>query len=260
MAVVRESMSEVLSKIKMYKARIDSRISYIGNSSFEKDTRMINIKKKNEKECNHIPVETAKDNIIATHQSNLALIDNLRKLNMLKNGVNDIITVMVDDREMTIAQVLSMSNESIKRYQEQYIDKLKKDYREAINTINKYNEQVFAPEKINTWISVYLGTTTAGLSEIQKDDPDRVQEAINKYHEQNDMELIDPIGILDEINRLEQYYDALYSNIGFTLSAMNARVIVEYDLDSDDPNFWRIVNMDEIQSIRKMIDVAEDFE
>lgn len=260
MAVVRESMSEVLSKIKMYKTRIDSKISYIGDSSFENSIRMINIKKKNEKECNHVPVDTAKENIVAMHQSNLALIDNLRKLNMLKNGVNDMISVTVAGKEMTIAQVLSMSNGSIKRYQEQYIDKLKSDYRDAINTINRCNEKVFTQDKINAWISVYLGTTVNGLQEMQKDDPDRVQEAIDKYHEQNDIEIIDPIDILSEIDRLEKYYDALYNNIGFTLSAMNARIIVEYDLDSDDPNFWRIVNMDEILSIKKMIDNEEDSE
>lgn len=260
MAVVRESMSEVLSKIKMYKNRIDSATSIYSDSSLKSGTRLVNIKKKNEKECNHVPVDTAKINIIAAHHSNLALVDNLRKLNMLKNGVNDMITVTVAGKEMTIAQVLSMSNESIRRYQEQYIDKLKKDYRDAIDTIDKYNEKVFTQDKINTWISVYLGTTVNGLQEMQKDDPNRVQEAIDKYHEQNDMEIIDPIGIMNEIDRLEKYYDALYNNIGFTLSAMNARIIVEYDLDSDDPNFWRIVNMDEIMSIKKMIDEKEDSE
>lgn len=259
MAVVRESMSEVLSKIKMYKTKIDNSVKE-NLSCSNTSNRLIGIKKKNEKECNKVPVDSFEKDIIAQHQSYLALVDNLRKLNILKNGVNDIVTVIVSGKEMTIAQVLSMSNEMIKQYQYQYINKMKRDYQAAIDTINKYNEHVFSQDKINTWISVYLGTTISGLTEIQKDNPDHVQDAIDKYHEQNDMEIIDPIDILNEIKRLEGYYDDLYNNIGFTLSAMNARIIVEYDLDSDDPNFWRIINMDEIQSIKKMIDNTDDSE
>lgn len=262
----RCSMSELLSKIKMTKKKIDQTVTtgYPGSRTRSyaqivgedgKILPLIAIKKKSDTKIDSsMEASDFTDKAQSAYQSTLGLIENLTNLNVIKNDVNDKVTVMIHGKKYSVAQVLSMNNAVTKNYYEQLIRKLKGDYQAACNYSREYNEKVFSQDAINNWMKVYLGPTKA--DEAERMNAEEYQKALAVYHEQYDIEFVDPIKIEEKINELEEFMDEMFERSSYLLSAINARVIVEYDLDSKDSVFWKIVNLDEVEAIQNTLNYS----
>lgn len=251
-------MTELLSKINLTKKKIDDVVSKdslrLNSNGLYSPCRLINAKKKSENDINGVPVKEIKLEIMSAYSQIKDLIDNYTKLIMIKNGVNSVAKVNIAGQELTIAEALAYNTSTVKNYHDSLIRRLINDGNEVNKIISDYNKIKFSDQAINGYLSAALGGISTG--DIKNVDTNIVDDLLKKYHEQNDMEYIDPLNLFEEVDHLHRWYSDFYNTVNFKLSEINSRLIIEYDLDQDVPT-WRIVNLDEIEKLNNYTELSE---
>ena len=240
----RCTMTELLSKINLTKKKIENGLS-------PTSSRLINARKKSETNINGCPIESIEKDIVSAYTSVSSLIHNYKKLIMIKNSVNAIATVKIAGDTLTITEALAYNTTSVKNYYRLLLNRMASDYNDTVKVIADYNKIKFSDNAINSYLSAALGGIAT--SDMKNIDSNTVEELLQKYHDQNDMVFIDPLNLIKEINKLENWYNEFYDTVNFKLSEVNSRLIIEYDLDSDVP-IWRIVNLEDIKSLEDCVE------
>lgn len=238
----RSTMTEILSKINLTKKRIAQAVII---DELSTTSSLINFRKKSETKINGMEIKDVEENIRATYAGMNALLENLKFLNLIKNGVNATVQITIAGKKMTISEALSYNAPYIREYSNSIVDKMRKDYTNALRLKKRYDDEKFSDAAINEYLKVTLGSSS---EELKKTNPDLVQNYIKQYNDMHDLELVDPLNITQEINNRAKGLEDFYDEFNFITSMINSRIIVEYDLD--DPEMkWEIVNLDEINRL-----------
>ncbi len=205
------TVTEGLNELKLY----DSKITKGVNSS-----KFCGATKKSSDKVWNINREDFNERAKASYQSDIDLIKNR---NTLKSAIvysNAITMIKVADKEMTRAEAIERKKSIC--YEKVLLKEMKQQYALAVDTVNKENKKV--DEKVDNLI-----LTLVGKDSDKKLSP-ADQEAIEKpYRETNEFEIIDPINLLEKIEKLESEIDKFESNVDSALVLSNATTFIELD-------------------------------
>lgn len=203
------SITEALNELKLYDAKIQKAISshkYVGAE--KKSSNLIGVMTK----------EKFIENAKAGYQSVVDLISNRNKIKSLIVKSNAITEVAINGKVMTVAEAIERKN-SIE-YEIDLLNALKSQYSSASNIVLKENA------KVDTQIDKLLETLIGKDSDKKTTKED--QAAITEpYREKNEFALIDPLGIFDKIQKLEEDIDGFNSQVNTALVLSNAITTIE---------------------------------
>ena len=203
------SITEALNKLKLYDAKISKAINshkYVGAA--KKSSNMLGVQTK----------EVFNNNAKAGYQSVTDLIKNRNKLKSLIVQSNAITEVTINDKVMTVAEAIERKN-SI-RYEIDLLNTLKLQYATATSTVNAENKKV--DTQIDKLLETFVGKDTD--KKATKEDQAAI---IEPYREKNEFELVDPLNIYDEIQKLEAEIDGFNSSVNTALVLSNATTFIE---------------------------------
>lgn len=126
--------------------------------------------------------------------------------------------VTIGGKEMTIASAIERKT-SIE-YDRELLKALKKQYNFAISTVTKQNDTV--ESEISQKVDIMLGSEKTKNAEM-------VNSFSNDYREANGWKVIDPLGLLDIINNLEEEITTFEADVDVVLSESNATTFIEID-------------------------------
>ena len=205
------TVTEGLNELKLY----DSKITKGVNSS-----KFCGATKKSSDKIGTIKREDFIECAKASYQSDVDLIMNRNALRSAIVYSNAITKVKVANKEMTRAE--AMERKKSISYEELLLEEMKRQYAFAVDTVNKENKKV--DEKVDNLI-----ITLVGKDSDKKLSPTD-QEAVEKpYREKNEFEFIDPINLLEKIEKLESEIDEFKSNVDSALVLSNATSFIELD-------------------------------
>lgn len=207
--VKRISITEALNKLKLYDAKISKAINshkYVGAA--KKSSNMLGVQTK----------EVFNNNAKAGYQSVTDLIKNRNKLKSLIVQSNAITEVTINDKVMTVAEAIERKN-SI-QYEIDLLNTLKLQYATATSTVNAENKKV--DTQIDKLLETFVGKDTD--KKATKEDQAAITEP---YREKNEFELVDPLNIYDEIQKLEAEIDGFNSSVNTALVLSNATTFIE---------------------------------
>lgn len=207
--VKRISITEALNKLKLYDAKINKAINshkYVGAA--KKSSNMLGVQTK----------EVFNNNAKAGYQSVTDLIKNRNKLKSLIVQSNAITEVTINDKVMTVAEAIERKN-SI-QYEIDLLNTLKLQYATATSTVNAENKKV--DTQIDKLLETFVGKDTD--KKATKEDQAAI---IEPYREKNEFELVDPLNIYDEIQKLEAEIDGFNSSVNTALVLSNATTFIE---------------------------------
>ena len=205
------TVTEGLNELKLYDSKIEKAINNL---------KLIGAKKKSVDKVGVVNVEKFVADAKAAHQS---IMDLIRNRNALKAAIvksNAITYLEIGDQKMTVAEAIERKN-SI-QYEKELLLAMKAQYGSATVTVNKENAKV--DNKVDELIQSFVGRDTT--KKFDKNEQAAV-EAL--YREQNEWELVDPLGLYDIILKLEADIDTFESQIDGRLSLCNATTLIELD-------------------------------
>lgn len=175
MAEVTMSLYQALAKKKVLESQVNSFSIY----------RLCGIKKKanDTVTSDNLTTEEAKKSYQSGKDRTIALLDNLITLKAAINEANAKTTVIINDKEYSIANAISLYRS---------LDEQEKLYSRMLVNINKCKEDVektnsryLSPEKISEYVSRVLGDS--------KKDQTLIDSTTNAYKAQYEVELYDPL-------------------------------------------------------------------
>ena len=119
---------------------------------------------------------------------------------------------------MTVAEAIERKN-SI-QYEIDLLNTLKLQYATATSTVNAENKKV--DTQIDKLLETFVGKDTD--KKATKEDQAAITEP---YREKNEFELVDPLNIYDEIQKLEAEIDGFNSSVNTALVLSNATTFIE---------------------------------
>lgn len=203
------SITEALNELKLYDSKITKAIT---------SAKLAGATKKSADKVGVVKREDFEERAKASYQSVTDLIANRNALKSAIVKSNAVTEVTINEKTMTVAEAIEHKN-SI-GYDEALLIEMKRQYASATDTVNKENKKV--DNKVDELLSTLIGKDSD--KKISKDD----QEAIEKpYRDKNEFEFIDPIGIFDEIEKLESDIDGFKSEVDTKLVLSNATTFIE---------------------------------
>ncbi len=203
------SITEALNELKLYDSKI---MKAIGNAKF------CGASKRSSDKVGVIKKENFDERAKASYQSITDLIANRNELKSAIVKSNAETVIAVNGKSMTRAEGIERKN-SIE-YEEELLTEMKRQYAASTATVEKENKKVDA--KVDELIATLVGKDSD--KKLNKDD----QEAVERpYRSKNEWEFIDPIGIYDEILKLEADIDGFKTNIDSQLVLSNATSFIE---------------------------------
>lgn len=205
------SITEALNELKLYDSKINKAIA---------NAKLAGATKKSSDKVGVVKKEEFEERAKASYQSVTDLIANRNELKSAIVKSNAVTEVTINGKVMTVAEAIERKN-SID-YDVTLLNEMKKQYVTATDTVNKENKKV--DNKVDELISTLVGKDTD-----KKIDKDAVEAIEKPYREKNEFELIDPIGIFDEMLKLEADIDGFQSNCDTSLVLSNATTFIEID-------------------------------
>lgn len=183
--------------------------------------------------------ETSED--IRIQYNNIVFnINKLRNLLIIKEQVNSSFKLVVPDiilgdfnsKPLTISQILILKSPMIKEYYIKFAERIKDDIDFVNSTLKKYNESTLSDDKINTYVLTKLNTLKINV------DFDKLNSLLSipqykdfakEYEDANKLEILDPLNLLKESNKLiDNIYD-FYNTIDLKLLEFNSSTKIWID-------------------------------
>lgn len=207
------TVHKALCELKTLDARIEKSI---------KGTMFVFANKHSNKKVNGMNVASYCDEIKSAYQHATDLIkrhDAIKRAVVLSNAVTK---VQVAGKEYTVAEAIEMKNHGIKMLQG-LLKKLELDNTCARNEANRNNGEMLEMRADEYIKSVYGSTDMKNASE-------EVKKARADVIEGQTCEVVDPIGIVAEMDRLDKEISGFMVDIDSALSVSNAltKITVEY--------------------------------
>lgn len=205
------TVTEGLNELKLYDAKIRKAIEKL---------ELIGATKKCSDKVNVVSREKFITDTKAAYQQ---VSDWIKNRNTLKSTIvmsNAITHLEVGDKKMTVAEAIERKN-SIE-YEKDLLNEMKHEWALATFNVKKENEKV--DNKVDELIQSFVSRDTT--KKFDKNEQTAV-EAL--YREQNEWELVDPLGLYDIMLKLEADIDTFESQVDGKLSLCNATTFIELD-------------------------------
>ena len=206
------TVTEGLRELKLYDAKI--------NKAINKANLVIAAKKSEDilKQIGKTKKEF-KDEAKAEYISIKDLIENRAKLKAAIVNSNAKTKVTIDGVKMTVAEAIE--RKSSIEYEQTLLKKLKSAYEKANDLVSYNNDKV--DNKVDELIKTMVGKDTTKMS---KEDQDKIT---NGYRENNEWDIVDPIEIRKEIDKLEERIDGFLANVDVQLSLSNSTTFIKLE-------------------------------
>lgn len=205
------SITEALNELKLYDSKITKAIT---NATF------CGAAKKSSDKVGVVTKDDFSEHAKASYQSATDLISNRNTLKSAIVRSNAITEVTIADKTMTVAEAIERKN-SIK-YDEALLNEMKRQYANTTATVDKENKKV--DNKVDELLTTLIGKDSD--KKLSKED----QEAVEKpYREKNEFDFINPLGLYEKIQTLEENIDGFKSNVDTALVLSNATTFIEVD-------------------------------
>lgn len=207
----RMLVTQGLNELKTLDARIKREIS---NSKFVASA------KTSEKKVT--PSETKEEfvkNAFSSLDSINALIDRRERLKSAIVESNAKTKVEICGNEYSVAKVIDMKS-SIE-YKISLLAHMKYQYEEALHIMNRNNANM--EQKIDTLVTTAFCRDSK--SSIKEDDYNSIAKP---YRESNEYSMVDPIGIKEEIEKLENFIEEFQSTVDAKLQVSNCTNYIEF--------------------------------
>lgn len=209
--MTKETMTihEALTELKIIGDRIDSAMNH----------NFILENKKGNKVINGMPITEAVETIKSRYQK---VNDLIKRRNAIKRAVslsNASTDITIGDKIYKVAEAIEMNNNGI-MYLELLMGTLERQHKNAQNTIKAANDKVVrdAEEHALNAVGKKESTNAADYEKVY-----------NEYIERYTHEMIDPIGALKEIERLEVEISTFKTKVDSALSISNALTTIEIE-------------------------------
>lgn len=151
--------------------------------------------------------------------------DLINRRNAIKRAVvlsNATTIVKINDAEFTVTEAIEMKNHGMS-YFEDLLEKLQDQYRKAQSEILKQNGDDLEKRAEQYVVGIYGSKE----GKVSTDDFEKTKKA---FIESQTYELVDPINILDKIEKLEKMINSFTAEVDAALSVSNAitEITVEY--------------------------------
>lgn len=189
------------------------------NERIEKATNSATYVKANKKSNTKIDGSTLEDyekSIVASYDKVVGLIN---RRNAIKSAIvdsNSKVEVEIAGNRMTVAEAIERKV-SI-HFDGNLISAMKRELRTELSKLNKENEEL--PRKLEAYLTVTLG------SKDQHKQSD-VEAHTESFMQRNTYELVDPIGIKEKIEKLEDQINGFMVEVDSVLSESNAVTFIE---------------------------------
>lgn len=229
------TMLEIIKQIKSTQETLDDLYrSYVTSP----DSRSLVTLYNDTSKCtiNGQKIEDAKNEITGIDTQIRIAFNKLHSFLMVKEVVNSTKTVKIiniDGKAVTRtpAQLLMLSSAKIKKYHLDYINKLERDYKDALLAQSAVTKQVMSDDKISMYVNARMNSLHIA------EDPGKVNYVAfaKEYREANRMDLYDPLDIQNTILDMKKNVSEYYDRIANTLSIFNAttKVMIEFGDDFD---------------------------
>ncbi len=162
--------------------------------------------------------EDFKTSAIASMQSIKDLIDRREKIKAGIIASNAVTEVEIAGQKMTVAKAID-TKDSIE-YKRTLLMYLKDQYNSAVSSVNKAT--ITIDDNVNKLIATAYGKE--GKEKISEADYDAIAKP---YKAANEVSLVDPLNLKEEIDKLEEYIDNFTANVDAQLQISNCVTWIE---------------------------------
>ena len=205
----RISITEALKELNNYDDRIKKALL---RSNF------IGAKKKSSDKVGVFKRETFESNAKKEYQSVSDLIANRRKIKSAIVQSNATTKVEIGGHTYTVAEAIEYKN-SIE-YNKLLLDAMKEQWQDATYEADKQNKKVDA--QIDKLLETFLGKDSE--KKVSETDLSTISDP---YREKNEYELVDPLGLYELIQKLEDEINVFESEVDVRLSVSNSVTYIE---------------------------------
>lgn len=202
-------VTQALNELKLLDSRI---LNEIERSKFVASAKKIE---------NKVTPHVTKEEFNAKAKANYASINDLiSRKSKIKSAViasNAVTVVEVNGVQMTVAEALELKN-SIE-YKEELLITLKAQF--ASSTKDALNKNIALETKIDNILETMVGKDAKTKSEDFK-------EVVEPMRENGEYALVDPLGIENEIQKLEDEISGFKSNVDAVLQISNCITYIEF--------------------------------
>lgn len=199
------SIAQGLSELTMLSKKIDKIIN---------NTMFCAMAKKKSKEVKNQRKEDFQKDVKSSYESLQDLIENRRRIKNAIEISNATTIVTVGGIEMTVSEAIDRKRSLT--IEEGLLSEMRNQYSICQNELDKTNEKV--EMQGNAFIENMLGSEKSKTEDALK--------LLNNYLEEHSYELVDPLNILKEIERLIEYVDTYSTEINYVLTESNVKTLI----------------------------------
>lgn len=238
-------MLELLALIKKTRKEVDEIYKeYIDPA--ENSRSLVSLYNLNsEKTINGSPKTTVEIDIKTINEKIEKAIDQLQKLLVIKEQVNAGAMIDIVDMEgkttstMSVAQLLMMKSDPIRKYKIGYLKKQRDDYAHALTSLSLYQESVMSHDKIDRYVIAKMNS----LNMTPQNSSDETYSKFAKeYRDANQMQILDPLDIRVLIDKKMKQAQDFYDKLDLILLDFNVKIKIWIDLEADYDNLWGFAN------------------
>lgn len=212
--MTKETMTvhKALCELKLLDKRIESTIA--------NGTYCVANKHSNEK-INGVSVDDFKKVMQGCYDKAMDLINRREAIKRAVTKSNAVTMVDINGSEYTVAEAIEMKNHGI-YFKKRMMEVLQKQYTKAVKEITKVNNEL--ETRADNYITSLFGEKESKTSKTE------IENLRESFIKSSTYELVDPIGVLEKINTLEEEINAFISEVDSALSCSNAitTISIEY--------------------------------
>lgn len=201
------SIHRALTELKMLTLRIEAATNEVS---------AVVANRKSNRKINGVDIPGYEKQMQASYDKVLGLISYRNKIKALVVQSNANTKVLVGKEEMTVAEAIERK-QSI-QYEKNLLEVIQHQHRSVINTVAKENDAL--PAKLETYLVNILGNK-------DKQSPEEVKLHTETFMKRNEFEIIDPLNVKQQIEKLSNRIEEFESEVDAVLSESNATTFFE---------------------------------
>lgn len=207
------TVHKALAELKLLDKRIDKTI--------KEGVYCVSNKHSNEK-INGVSVDKFKEAIKGCYDKAIDLINRREAIKRAVTKSNAETIVNINEKSYTVAESIEMKNHGVE-FKKKLLDTMRKQYLAAVNEINKKNGKELET-RTDQYISAIYGEKESKTSSSE------IENVRDAFIKSNTYELVDPINVLEKIEKIENDINEFLAEVDSTLSCSNAltQITIEY--------------------------------
>lgn len=209
------TVHKALCELKVLGDRIDKEIDLL---------HFLTLNKHGNQKINGVPVKDYIENVRANYKSVMTLIN---RRNAIKGAVinsNAITKVKIGGKEYTVAEAIDMKSNGMNNLRKVLVN-LEQQWNRALGMAERENG-----EKLDVRADAYVKSLYEGSD--MKNLSDDIQKVRETFVASQTVDIIDPIGAQDVMQKLKDEIDAFMADVDSALSVSNALTTIEIEYET----------------------------